>query len=99
MDYKKIAYYILKAFIYPVLSKLEKVIVPVLVHQTVEFVESEMAGESGKIKRDYVVDFVMANIKLPLLARPFKFIIKSQIEATIDEYIEDSVKVMKAKIQ
>ena len=66
--------------------------------KSIFLIESFLISDSGKEKKEAVVEIIMSRLQLPLPLRPFKFLIKKILRNKIDDVVNgalDKVKGLK----
>ena len=54
-------------------------------------IESFLISDSGKEKKEAVVELIMSRIQLPLVLRPFKFLIRNILRGKLDDVLNGAL--------
>ena len=81
-----------------VVENLKTVVIPMLAQEAITRIEEQLSGVDGEAKKQAAVDYVLNKIQLPLMLRPFRAIIASQLRNYVDTVIEKTVKELKRNI-
>ena len=63
--------------------------------KSIFLIESFLISDSGKEKKEAVVELIMSRLQLPLPLRPFKFLIKKILRGKIDEVVNGALDKIK----
>lgn len=57
--------------------------------KSLKIIENYLNSTDGQGKKQYIIDLIMEKIKLPLVLKPFKFIIRKMVQDKIDTIIKE----------
>ena len=57
--------------------------------KSLKLITALMTSPEAKEKKEAIIDLIMLKIKLPIVLRPFKFIVRNMISNKIDEVIKE----------
>ena len=57
--------------------------------KSLKIIENYLNSTDGQDKKQYIIDLIMEKIKLPLVLKPFKFIIRKMVQDKIDTIIKE----------
>lgn len=57
--------------------------------KSLKLIAALMTSPEAKEKKEAIIDLIMLKIKLPIVLRPFKFVVRNMISNKIDEVIKE----------
>jgi hypothetical protein len=57
--------------------------------KSLKIIENYLNSTDGQDKKQYIIDLIMEKIKLPLVLKPFKFIVRKMVQDKIDAIIKE----------
>jgi hypothetical protein len=59
--------------------------------KSLKIIENYLNSTDGQNKKQYIINLIMEKIKLPIILKPFKFIIRKMVQDKIDTIIKDLI--------